>query len=251
MLKNGGPMKYFLFVLFLLLLSSQGQARLELSEIHSVERIEDQNYLVKFKNGKVDFIHSDKEIELERPVYSSFYHEEAPLFEPTIIKDITEAKELFKRLNSNYKRSSECSNRAHVWAYEEYLKNQIKSNKVFIFFTASYINRHQFKWWFHVAPLFKVKVGNRIEDYVFDYMFDSEPRPIKQWTDNFVFSKRSCKKTSKFSEYDVNPQTEDCYLMIDSMYQWMPTDLQNQEVTGKYKVHFYPYEIKNAYDEAF
>ncbi len=238
-----------------LLFSSLGQTKIDLASVHSINKIDGENYLVKLKNGKVEFVSSEQQIEqfsdMIKPSYSFSLNEEAPIFEPTIIEGLKEAKALFQRLNSNYKRSSECSNRAHVWAYEEFLKNQIKSNKVFLFFTASYINRHHFKWWFHVAPLYKVRVGNQIVDYVFDYMFDSEPRLIKQWTDNFVFSKRSCKRTTKFSEYDVNPQTEDCYLMIESMYYWMPTDLQDQETSGKYKVNFYPYEIKGAYDQAF
>src|SRR5690606_15063954 len=104
-----------------------------------------------------------------------------------------------------------------------------KSNKVFVLFTASYINRNKFKWWFHVAPLVEVNESGSIQSRVMDFRYTDRPLPIKEWTDVMVFSKRPCKVTTKFSEYDINPQTEDCYLMVESMYYRLPGDIYNQE----------------------
>ncbi len=243
------------------------------SRIHSVEKINGK-YLVKFENGRVGFSslgvfsgttveakldHNNSVISLqsiEKPnekikSVTAIESREAPVYEPTILPDLNAATKIFKRLNPNYKRASECTNRAHVWAHEEYKKNNLKSMKVFVFFTASYIDRVHLKWWFHVAPMVAVKEGDKIERRVMDFMFTRQPLKVKEWTDQFVFSKRSCLPTTKFSEYDVNPQTEDCYLMDGPMYNWTPTDFHNEEMQNIYKTDFSQGEIRAAYNEAF
>src|SRR5690606_7148135 len=135
----------------------------------------------------------------------SLVEEREPInFQPTVIPNYMEADKIFNRLNPNWRRSSECSNRAHIWAHEEYNKYNIKSEKAFIFFTASYINQNRFKWWFHVAPMLTVNENGQMVKRVLDVIFNHQPVTIKEWTDNFIFSKRPCKVTTKFSEYDVN-----------------------------------------------
>jgi len=254
------------------------------SPIHSVEKI-NGNTLIKFENGRVGFLSSqEKNLSVldwhslrgrmvearlddnDSNVISILASEkqtkefknletletiEPPVYEPTIIENFTEASKIFQRLNPQYKRASECTNRAHVWASEEFKKNNIKSMKIFALFTASYINRVRFKWWFHVAPMLAVKENGKIERRVLDFMFNHGPVTVKEWTDQFVFSKRPCHPTTKFSEYDVNPQTEDCYLMDGPMYYWSPTDLHNQEMQTRYKTEFSQGELRAAYREAF
>lgn len=266
-----------------LLISPLIHAEMIRSPIHSLERIENSPYIIKFANGRVAFMSAQEkglgeDLNLLSPetiveakvdddgnlisiqmmedeemtgIQKMLVPQGPPVFEPTIIPSLAEATKIFKRLNPQYRRASECSNRAHVWASEEFTKNNIKSNKVFALFTASYINRNHFKWWFHVAPLLSVKEGDKIVYRVLDYMFDHRPKTIKEWTDNFVFSKRPCLPTTRFSEYDVNPQTEDCYLMTGTMYDWNPTDLIRQEREGYYKTQFSQGEIKAAYGQAF
>ncbi len=272
-----------IFALCSILGSLSGVADVVKSTVHSVEKIE-SNYLIKFENGRVGHISSsDKNIgasnllEVEGEMVEAkldnnynivsvkkiktnagetkatqFLDSMAPpLYEPTIIPDMAEATKIFRRLNPNYKRSSECSNRAHVWASEEFKNNNIKSMKIFVFFTASYINRVRLKWWFHVAPMLAVQVGDKVEGRVMDFMFNHSPVSVKEWTDQFVFSKRPCRPTTKFSEYDVNPQTEDCYQMEGPMYNWTPRDFHNQETQNRYKTDFSQGEIRAAYGEAF
>ena len=255
------------------------QAEVIKSEIHSVEKIKN-NYLVKFENGRVAFLNAnDKGFQshnfsaLENKMVEARLAEdyslvslrlledqvdeavmeaaEPPLYEATVVPGLAAANTIFKRLNPNYRRASECTNRSHVWASEEFKKNNLKSMKVFVLFTASYINRVRFKWWFHVAPMLTVQEGSKIERRVLDFMFARSPLTVKEWTDQFVFSHRPCLPTTKFSEYDVNPQTEDCYLMDAPMYVWTPKDLSVQELQGRYKTEFSQGDIRAAYSEAF
>ena len=239
-----------------------------------LEKLQGQVSMLKFSNGRVAFttkdmgglshrtyqvlvddqqnlieINNDDEMEKIQSAFVETIFPESTL-PPTPISE-GYAFDLFKRLNSSYKRSSECSNRAHVWAWEEFKHHKIISEKVYVLFTASYINKYRFKWWFHVAPLFSIQSGEKIEKWVFDYMFNPRPVSIKEWTDGFVFTRRPCRYTEKFSEYDVNPQTEDCYLMIDSMFTWNPIDMKNKELYGRYKTQFSMGEINFAYKQAF
>lgn len=238
------------------------------SKIHSFD--EEFNF-IRLENGRIAFLNKNKtnldlatgstvtvDVDANNELQSlkvleaaktyditlkSMLNVEPPIFEPTVLSSPAAAQEMFDRLNTNFKRLSECSDRAHVWAYDEFKSNGFKSQKIFAFFTASYINRNRFKWWFHVAPLVHVQEGGQVQMRVLDYMYMDRPVLIKEWTDLMVFSKRECKMTAKFSEYDVNPQTEDCYMMIDSMYNRLPGDLHAQELKGIYRESFNDSEV--------
>lgn len=266
-------MKYLALIVSLVNLSAH--AEVLRSGVHSVE-----GNLIKLANGRVVFMEnnksllntqemSDKLVEFhvdhesrllshkiigeapENKLLELLEEVTPPAYEPTLIPSLAEAEAIFNRLNTDYKRRSECSDRAHIWAWEEFKNHGIKSEKVFAFFTATYINRTGFKWWFHVAPLITVQTENGPVKMVLDYQFKTRPVPVKEWTDMMVFSKRECKMTKKFSEYDVNPQTEDCYMMIDSMYYRLPGDLHAQELQGQYRISFDPSEVKATYRYAF
>lgn len=273
-----------IILIYLLFHSLWVQAEILKTAFYSAQALEDSQLIVKFTNGRIGYLSGDKkhlknkisrlaenqmvEVELDKEmnlvaIYSlglkqskSFTDTPSlslfrPDYSPTVLPTFSHAMTIFSRLNSSYGRLSECSNRAHIWAYEESKNHGIKSEKVYVFFTASYINRFRFKWWYHVAPLVSVQIGNSVEKLVLDYMFGHQPLSIKEWTDKFVFTQRTCKATSRFSEYDVNPQTEDCYLMIDTMYTWNPIDLSNQERSHYVKKEFSRSEIWAAYEQAF
>jgi hypothetical protein len=237
---TGGSMKK-LIILALTMASTMLGAETIQSKIHAIE-----NGIVKFENGRVAFL--DKEnfdisaqdyvrVELnEKSSLLAVQKLPAPMniknmslmledettppvaFEPTVVPSMEEARNIFNRSNPNYKRISECTDRAHVWAHDELKKSGTRSKKVFVLFTASYINSVRFKWWFHVAPLYTVNNGGQITELVMDFRYTDRPMTVKEWTDEFVYTKRECKVTTKFSEYDVNPQTENCYLMFESMH---------------------------------
>lgn len=249
------------------------QAETIKSRIHAIE-----GDIVKFENGRVAFLNSSLvnlhkgtmiKAELDNEDSSLISYEvmkaptnlknmslrdeenPAPLpgvrppFEPTIVPSMAEAIKIFNRSNPWFKRVSECTDRAHVWAHEEFKLSGTKSKKVFVFFTASYIDSIRFKWWFHVAPMYSVQTPSGVQDMVMDFRYTDRPMTVKEFTDQYVYTKRPCKPTLRFSEYDVNPQTENCYLMIDSMHYKIPGELAAQE-QGRYKNTTSDGEVKAA-----
>ncbi|MGE3610142.1 MAG: protein-glutamine glutaminase family protein [Bacteriovoracaceae bacterium] len=256
-------------ILFLASLAQLAHAEVITGHIHSVDLgKQGEDHLVKLSNGRVIFLpYKEKSLAIElknkikdnieiksdrngRPIsFKSLNQNEE--FEPTIIQGSSEAQRIFERLNSKYQRDSQCFNRAHVWAFEEFKKNGIKSTKTFVFFTASYLRDYRFSWWFHVAPTIHVNENGNIIERVLDQRFSFGPLTIKEWTDLFVYTGRPCPLITKFSEYDVNPQTENCYLMKGSMYYWQPGDFVNQEKTGYVKNEFRMSDVNSSYAAGF
>ena len=248
------------------------QAETIKSRIHAIE-----GDIVKFENGRVAFLNSSLvnlqkgamvKAELDNEDSSLISYEvmsdhtlkqmslrneenpaplpgERPAFEASIVPSMEEAINIFNRSNPNFKRVSECTDRAHVWAHEEFKRSGTKSKKAFVFFTASYIDSIRFKWWFHVAPMYSVQTPSGVQDMVMDFRYTDRPMTVKEWTDQYVYTKRACKPTLRFSEYDVNPQTENCYLMIDSMHYKIPGELAAQE-QGRYKSSTSDSEVRTA-----
>lgn len=262
------------FFLGLLLSSAATQAEMITDKVHSIDKdmIKLENGRVAFLDGKVVDLHAgdfvtlsvDEKSSLKDYVVKNLVHlspsknlsflpEPAtpPAFEPTVVPSMEGAWKIFNRSNANYKRISECSDRAHVWAHDEFKFSGTKSMKAFVFFTASYINSVRFKWWFHVAPMYKVSTQAGLQELVMDFRYTNRPMTIKEWTDQFVYTKRPCKMTTKFSEYDVNPQTENCYMIIESMHYKIPGELHDQELSGRYKSVTTDSEIKASYRFAF
>lgn len=170
---------------------------------------------------------------------------------PTILSDMKDVNDIFRRMKRGWQRNSQCYNRAHVWNYEEFQRNGLKSKKVFIFFTRRYIRNYRFKWWFHAIPTVLVQNDGSIVERALDPMFVNKPLPMKQWSDVFVKSRRGCPVITKYSTYERNQEIEDCYLHYSSMYFWQPRDLENLERTGYEKNQFIKSEINHAYWEAF
>jgi hypothetical protein len=271
-------MKNMFFLITFLSLPVLGETLTD--RIHSVVESSPDSHIVRFEKGRVGFISDDLleemklntgaevQVELDRsseirqmtitkaPVatYDVYLKndllQEPPPFETTVISK-AKVEEIYRSMNPNFKRLSECSDRAHVWAYDEFKKSGTKSQKAFILLTASYINRVRFKWWFHVAPMFDVNTGNGVQKYITDVMYKDRAVPLKDWTNMMVFSGRDCKMTTKFSEYDVNPQTEDCYMMFESMYYRLPGDLHAQELSGTYRSEWNDSEVSSARSRAF
>jgi hypothetical protein len=262
-------MKFLSLIIFSCLATS-AIAESFTTKIHSID-----GGLMKFTNGRVAFLNKTVPMNAsESPVRvvldedsnlvtltelgqmknfeeNDFLSEENPEpFEPSIVPSMKEAQKIFNNFNPYYKRISECSDRAHVWAHDEFKRSGTKSMKAFVFFTASYINSVRFKWWFHVAPMFKVRDGGGTKDIVMDYRYSPRPQTVKEWTDQFVYTKRPCKVTDKFSEYDVNPQTENCYLMFESMHYRLPADLAAKE-KNLFKNKSSEFEINSSFRFAF
>lgn len=168
-------------------------------------------------------------------------------FRPTVLRNYGEAQSIFQHLNRRHQRDSQCYNRAHIWAFEEWRRIGLQSLKLFMFFTKSYIWEYNYEWWFHVTPL--TYVGST--PVTLDRTFNRAPLTIKDWTLGFIKSRRDCPIITRYSHYEQNQMTEHCYLIPATMYFWQPRDLEAYEQTGKYKENFIPSEVNHAYWEAF
>lgn len=277
---KGGNMKFL--SLFFVLTAFSAQAERLSSRIHSVDYSRDgrEPHLIQFENGRVGFLNSsDKasllslkdaersgewlDVELDgrgnflgagviappelTQEKDSAVRSENMSYVPTNLGSYNEANTIFLRMRKRHQWSSQCYNRAHVWAYEEFNRSQLRSVKLFIFFTRSYIRKYRYKWWFHVTPM--TYVNNTA--MTLDRTFMRGPTDVKTWTDKFIHSKRNCPVVARYSEYRNNQETEHCYLIPATMYFWQPRDLEKYENTGEQKTQYIKSEVNWAYREAF
>ncbi|HXH76273.1 MAG TPA: protein-glutamine glutaminase family protein [Bacteriovoracaceae bacterium] len=271
-------MPRFIFIVFTIFCSLPVLAESFIANIHSIS--EGEETLIKFSNGRVGFMPSDTEslnslkhfheetveVELDseselvsmarisgsknKSVLENDFLPQTKLPQ-TIMTKRENVVSVFNRLNKTYLADSECYNRAHIWAYEEYKKNSIVMNKVFVFFSDAYIKKYNFKWWFHVAPYLLYRRDGALYAGVLDHQFSQGPQSIKSWTDTWIETKNPCKLINRYSEYSLNTLPNECYLMKVDMFFWQPRDMESVEKGGLKKESFLSDEVKHAYTEAF
>lgn len=274
-------MRFILLSLFLLGFSTFTYAEIFYSTIHSISRgTGNKPHLVRFDNGRAAFMDNtkfnflstvqfshDKNQLLKIHVNSSnkIYGIEAlderveeeeegqsmnqEPFQPAIVKNNNEALKIFNKMRKDYNKSGECYNRAHVWAYEEFMRSGLNSMKIFMFFTERYIRKYNYNWWFHVTPM--VYVGSTKSPRTLDRRYTTGPRQTKTWSDIFIKSKQRCKKVNKFDDFFLNQKKADCYHIYTSMYYVKPRDIEKRDLTGEEKTEFRENEIQKAYKNAF
>jgi hypothetical protein len=181
-------------------------------------------------------------------IKSSSAYEEG--YEPSVIKG-GKAGDYFQESRIS-RGDTQCYNRAHVWAFELWKKYQVKSQKIFLFFTRKFIREHNFGWWFHVAPMVVVKewLGGTSEK-VMDPRYITAPRGIDWWIGKFISGSPECPVITKYSEYADYPYSKDCYILKAPMYIYQPLDLEMLEVWGVQKNEFMLTDLQWAYKEAF
>jgi hypothetical protein len=206
----------------------------------------------QFKLNKNRFITSMKkitapsrELKYPNPITANFLN-----YTPTTIKNLSLARRYHAEARYNPK-ESQCFNRAMVWSYEWWKNHEIRSNKIFIFFTRSYIRKFNFEWWFHVAPYVHVLKEGKVVERVMDIKYTSGPLQIPSWTNIFMKNNASCPVISKYSDYADFPYEGDCYIQRTHMFTYQPADLQMYEAWGYSKSNFNFNEVKAAYLEAF
>lgn len=251
------------------------------SRIHSIDIApkKGQSHLIMLENGSVVFLKyneqrelkafqeslkNDELLQVEVDAKNNFISAEtvgdnAPeneeprnepsfTYDPTVVSSGTATTRIFRRMRRDYQNDSQCYNRAHVWAWEEFQNSGLKSMKHFLFFTRRYIRNYNYKWWFHVSPSVVVKgLGIRI----LDRRYTGGYRTVSSWTRNFVYSRRACPVVNKYYDYRNNQEKEDCYLIPVSMYFWQPRDIERRDRTGFEKTSFIQSEVDYAYWEAF
>lgn len=184
------------------------------------------------------------ETETEEPLLPI---EHVTVHDPTILPDYATANKIFSGMNRSWKRDTECTDRAHVWTYEEWKKHNLYSNKVFLFFTNTYIRRYRFYWWFHVSPYTLVNDNGAIVEQVLDRRFTRTPYGMKQWTDVFIRSKKTCQETT-YAYYRANKNgPEHCFIVKTSMYYRLPLHVRAMEDNGVIKTQFSTSEVNFSY----
>jgi hypothetical protein len=207
--------------------------------------------IIKFEVDKDRFVKSWSKISSPRHPGKRIESGRQLDYEPTILNGQDEANSIFKKLNSRYRRRSECYNRAHIWSYESLSRFGLKSMKVFLFFTRKYIREYDFGWWFHVSPFTYVMENGEPQERVLDYMFVYSPSDMKKWTDYFMSNDATCTTVNRYSDYSNHQEKAYCYLIKTSMYYYQPLDLDKLESTGSEKQEWINWEVNNAYRQGF
>lgn len=161
----------------------------------------------------------------------------------TELSSMSAASNVFYTLHGNLRQRSQCYWRAHVWAYDMYARQGIRSMKVYLFFTPRYIREYGYKWWFHVSPF--VYVGGK--EVVLDRTFTGQPMSMKSWTDQFMYNNANCRTISRFSQGEYNRNYSDyCVLRKVPMYHWQPADVEAADMSGAVRSGFNMWEVRTS-----
>jgi hypothetical protein len=231
-----------------------------------VAKLRENNQLLVTKNKSINkkdwfritmdderFITSVEEVEApvkeEEKSFKSFY--EAPQsYVPTTIASMSIAQKYHKEARYNPK-DSQCFNRAQVWTYEWWKKHSLKSMKILIFFSRTYIRRYNFEWWFHIAPYVHIMENGKVVERVMDIKYTNGPRDFQKWANIFLRNDHPCPVITKYSQYADHPYTGECYFQRTHMYTYQPADLQMYEAWDYKKTNWNMTEVRWAYEEAY
>lgn len=262
-----------LILLLTLAFAITGHAEVLKSTINSVSHGQNgEDTLILLDNGRVVFVKDDSflsnkelsgssvQIETDKNNYlksisslpdEATPEEEIPLLmeehEPTVFESEEAATRIFKDMNTSWKRRTECTDRAHIWAYEEWKEHGLVSKKVFMFFTNTYIRRYNYHWWFHVSPYTLVKKDDQVVERVMDRRFTSKILTMKDWSDIFIRSRKSCPVTT-YRHYRQNKNgPEHCFHVKSAMYYRLPLHVRGLEDEGRVKTEFRRGEVNFSY----
>lgn len=262
-------MKLFLILILMAPLAYAERLRGEIESIDYGKK--NQEHLLKMSDGRVIFVKPDSgllstktsyegipvEVEVDKtntlksisalPDESMNDQEERatnlPSITQTDLPSEGEASRIFSGMNRSYYSKTECTDRAHVWTYEELKKNNLVSRKVFLFFTNTYIRKYRYNWWFHVSPYVLVQGNER----VMDRRYTGSPRSMKSWTDIFIHSKKTC-PVNTYRYYRSNKNgPEHCVLVKADMYYRLPYHVRMLEDYGRRKTQFSTSEVNGSY----
>ncbi len=172
-------------------------------------------------------------------------------YDPSVIPSLDEVRSLFSDHRIPREGETQCYNRAHVWAYDWRTKKNIYSRKIWVYFTAKYIRKYNFEWWFHVSPMVNVNVDGKIKERVMDMKYSRGPNTTRQWTDIFLKDDAPCPTVTLYSDHADYPESGSCFIMKSSMYFYQPIDIELKEKFGTDKTAWVASEVVQAYQEAF
>jgi hypothetical protein len=167
-------------------------------------------------------------------------------YEPSLLPSEAAAQKMYNLLpTSVFTRHSGCYQRAHYWSHELSREYDLRSMKVFLFFTERYHREFNYQWGFHVAPLIPTLMNDgHIEDLVFDPVFlsppswtrpedrknyDQKPVTVAQWSRYFVYPETICPVIHSYQEYIEQQDLAYCFIMKTPMYNYSPLDFDRDE----------------------
>jgi hypothetical protein len=216
-------------------------------------------HLVFYADGQVQFLknHEHKKLtqllqrfqaqEKQAPFLIPY---EIPTYEPSVISS-ERATEIFNSMNRRVRRTSQCFNRALIWGYEAWKKNDLKSMKVFMFFTEKYIRDYHYHWWFHSSPFTWVETPQGPEERILDRYFMSGPVTFKTWSDYFIQPKTPCPTVDHYTDYSEHQQDQYCYFIKVPMFYWQPKDVEARDRGEPHAHEFIKEEVDAAYKQGF
>lgn len=203
--------------------------------------VDDDGYLLSFSSYSKKMSHEKSRIkgQLEST------------FDPTVLTSPNEIERILKSFKRKYKKDSQCYNRSHVWSFDTREQFGVSTMKVFLFFTRSYIREFNYKWWFHNAPMVYFYNSGQNKEIVLDPEFSSRPLEVRDWTNLFMKNQSHCREVSKYTEYELNQESQYCYVLKESMFYYQPIDLERLDKQGYKKTNWIDWEIKNAFLQGF
>lgn len=159
----------------------------------------------------------------------------------------TEAQELFKALDVEDAKmglTSECFQRAHMWALRAERLHNVTMEKVYLFFTYKFNMKHRVNsrwgrpitWWFHVAPA--VRVNGEL--WVMDATFTDRAMPLQNWAQSLMREPEVCQPLNDPSEYvadrnstqgyrNVSAAKNQCYFTTAPRFFFQPVEIGFRE----------------------
>jgi hypothetical protein len=96
-----------------------------------------------------------------------------------------------------------------------------------------------------------VAVDNQVKERIMDIKYSKRPEKINDWSNIFVRTNEPCPVVESFSDYANSPESGSCFVLKSSMYQYIPLDLEEEELKGSPKTKWLRDEIKQAYLNGF
>lgn len=174
---------------------------------------------------------------------------------PTVIRSVREVEQYFEELEKNaFSSRSQCYMRAHIWAYHMWHEHQVKSMKVFIFWSKSFRDSHRFKWWFHVAPFVYVnRVGSWPKELVMDRAFMDGPLETNVWATSIMSTTLNsdemktlrCSVISSYQDFaNSGASSEPCFFRKVPMYYMQPENVENRDLKNEIQLDFRSIDLK-------
>lgn len=161
---------------------------------------------------------------------------------PTDVGGMEQVQRLFGLQNDGDKSRSQCFKRAHMWAYDMWVREGIIGQKIFIFYSKRYIQLEEFDWWFHVAPV----VTSGGVEYVMDKTFLDKPVTIPEWKQKFMKASVTCDMIETYGQYESRPWNRLCFLMKTPMWYFRPADIRARDYDGIEKNNWAIMELQDA-----